>query len=93
MDAIPGGKPATLFFLTVEGGRLWVKYGGTSGGEITRRVHSMQDWIDFITSKAHEARVPIEDLIIQGSSSLNWPEEEGATPETIELVKELWWSG
>ena len=84
-----GHAPARYFFLTIEHGRVVVKYDGTSGGEVTRVVHSTADFANFIQSKAREAGCSWADLSIMGSSSIDFPEEYTDNADTIALANKF----
>ena len=77
--------PPTYFFLTIEEGWLVVKYTSTQGHAITRHITSEEDLNNFLGLKALNASCKPEDLVVQCSSSLDFPEEEGASQEVIAL--------
>jgi len=80
-------RPATYFFMTVEGGRLVVKYDSTEqGAEVTRVIHSMQDYYDFFTSKQHEAG---GDITVMCSSSMDFPEEYTEDADVVALCHSI----
>jgi len=82
-------KAATSFFLTIENGKLVVKYDGTHGGRITRVIRGPQDYNDFFVSKAHEAGVEMAALNIMGSSSLDFPDEYTKDKDVLALIEAI----
>ena len=80
---------ATFFFITIEFDRVVVKFDGTHGGLHTRVVTSVRDLRDFLLSKADEAKVKIDDLIVTSSSTLDFPHEFTKIAETAALAHEL----
>jgi hypothetical protein len=94
----PKGEPALRFFLTLEGVqdkcRLYVKFDGTHGGQITRRIDSAEDFNNFMRSKIDELRrhgvADAENaVIIQCSSTLDWPRDYTDSQPVIDLCNAI----
>lgn len=81
--------PATRFYLTINSDKVVVEFDGTKGGRISRPVLSAADFDAFLTSKANEAGVTVDDLSVMISSTLHFPDEWTKNPETIALAREL----
>lgn len=82
-------KPATYFYLTIEHDKVWVKFKGTRGGDISRPVKSVDDLKQFLISKADEANVSIGELRVMASSTLDFPDDFTHDGATITLAREL----
>ncbi len=78
-----------MFYLTILKGWLVVQYDGPRGGKVTRRIKGAQEYARFFQSKATEYGVPVEDLHIMASSSVDFPEEYTDRAEVIELCNRL----
>jgi hypothetical protein len=94
MEANMDGKPATKFFLTVDGDRVAVLYDGTHGGKVTRYITNQQDWVDFFSGKMGELMahhgcsrdVALMSTVVMCSSSLDFPWDETANEDTWRLA-------
>jgi hypothetical protein len=81
--------PATEFYLCIAYDRVWVNFNGTHGGRMSRPISSLEHFRQFLTSKANEAGMRIEELTVMASSSLDFPDEFTNNPATIALANEL----
>jgi len=77
-------NPATYFLLTIDADKLVVRYDGT-----TRPVASVDNLLAFLRSKAHEAGVPVDDLIVMTSSTLDFPEKYTRDDVVIEMARQI----
>lgn len=88
---------ASYFFVMIDPGtsRAVVMFDGTSGGKVTRKLDSPEDWDQFLISKANEyhretGKDPAEDFIIACSSGLDWPwDYDGMTGEVVRICNHI----
>lgn len=83
------GKPATMFHVTIQHENVVVVYDGSHGGQITKRINTKRQFDDFMRSKAYEAGVGLDGLIVMCSSSIDWPDEWTESQDVIALCKEI----
>src|SRR5688572_26095727 len=89
-----GRKPATYFYVTMEGGRVAVKYDGTSGGEITKFIRSYEQYTDFMRSKRaecvrHGGTALANEMQVLFSSSIDFVHEYTQNEDVIALAHKL----
>jgi len=79
---------ATYFYLTIEHDRVVVKFTSTRGGaDVTRPIKDVEDFRNFFTSKADEAKVPPETLTVMASSTMDFPEDFTKDQNTVLLAR------
>lgn len=72
------------FYLTIQSGSLVVEMD-----EVRRQIVDLDDFWHFFRQKAEELDIPLKDLEIYCSSSIDYPEESTTDPVVIDICRQL----
>jgi hypothetical protein len=82
-------KYIPVFILGVRNNYLTVAYRQPSNRWADRRIKSVKDFMGFLQRMIRKHKIKEEELIVMGSSSMDFPKDSTKNKETLKLVEEF----
>jgi hypothetical protein len=89
-EAVNRAIYAGRYYLTIEDDAVAIKvYFGLTDSKTAVRVKTAKDYCDFFETEMKRFGLKEDDLHIQASSSIDFPDEYTSDPDTIKLCEQI----